>query len=70
MTMQMKEVHSSHVDQIGHDGQDLHVVWDSGKHSVYRGVPAQMADEVMKSWSIGKALTESVKGKFPHEYVS
>lgn len=66
----MKSVYSSHVNTIGHDGTDLFVTWDSGKTSVYKGVPAKLASEVTSSWSVGKALAEQVKGKYDHEYLS
>jgi hypothetical protein len=67
----MRSVFSSHVDRIGHDMQtgELHVVWDSGKTSVYSGVPADVADDVSQSWSVGSALTAKVKGKYAHRYL-
>ena len=66
---EMKSVYSSHVDSIGHDGSDLYVRWDSGKISVYKGVPASVAAEVAGSWSVGKALREQVKDRYDHAYV-
>jgi hypothetical protein len=68
-TPDMRDVYSSHVRQVGHDGENLHVIWDTGRHSIYKGVPADLADQVSKSWSVGKALTEQIKEKFEHEYV-
>lgn len=67
----MRSVFSTHVDRIGHDAAtgELHVQWDTGKTSVYVGVPPDVADEVMNSWSVGKALTERVKPRFQHRYV-
>jgi hypothetical protein len=66
----MRDVHSSHVSRIGYDAKtkELHVEWGTDKVSVYSGVPAGLADEVMNSWSVGKALTDQVKGKFGHRY--
>jgi len=68
----MTPVHSSHVDSVGYDAtaQEMHVRWDSGKTSIYSGVPAELADEVLKSWSVGSALTEKVKSAFSHRYAS
>ena len=70
MPPDMRSVYSSHVNTIGHDPEtgELHVVWDTGKHSVYAGVPADLASDVMNSWSVGKALTEQVKSNYPHRY--
>jgi len=68
----MRAIYSSHVDSIGHDPgtNTLYVKWDSGKTSAYDGVPPQLADTIQNSWSVGKALTEHVKGdKYPHRYV-
>jgi hypothetical protein len=67
----MRHIHSSHVKQVGHDSDtgDLHVVWDSGRTSVFENVPADLADRVGKSHSVGKALTDEVKGKFTHRYL-
>ena len=66
----MRSVYSSHVNQIGYDAEtgELHVMWDTGKTSVYSGVPPEVADEVSNSWSVGKALTASIKGKYAHRY--
>lgn len=70
MPPDLRDVYSSHVAQIGHDPDtgELHVVWDTGKTSIYSGVPADVADGVMKSWSIGTALREQVKGQYDHRY--
>ena len=66
----MQSVFSSHVSRVGYDAdtQELHVEWDSGKTSVYSGVPPDVADEARKSWSVGTFLTENVKYQFPHRY--
>jgi len=67
----MRGVFSSHVRRIGHDAQtgELHVQWDSGKTSVYSGVPPDVADRVQNAWSVGKALREEVKNAYPHRYL-
>ena len=66
----MQAVHSSHVDRIGHDAatRELHVIWDSGKTSIYEGVPSDLAHDVMTSWSIGSVLTARIKPNFKHRY--
>jgi hypothetical protein len=68
----MRSVYSSHVDRVGYsvDTGDLYVQWDTGKTSVYSGVPADVADEVMNSWSVGSALTTRVKSAYQHRYIS
>lgn len=66
----MLSVFSSHVNRIGYNAEtnELHVEWDSGKTSVYSGVPAGVADGVMRSWSVGTALHNEVKDKYEHRY--
>lgn len=66
----MRAVYSSHVSRIGHDADtgDLHVEWDTGKTSIYSGVPPDVAQSVMTSWSVGTALRDQVKGTFDHRY--
>ena len=67
----MRSVFSSNVDRVGHDLStgDLHVQWTTGKTSVYSGVPAELADEVMTSWSVGGAVRSRIKGAYPHRYL-
>jgi len=71
MPVQMQPVFSSSVDSIGYDPetQALHVAWAGGKTSVYRGVPADVAEDASKSWSVGTFLNENVKDKYPHQYL-
>jgi hypothetical protein len=66
----MRGVFSSHVNKIGHDPEtkELFVEWDTGKTSIYTGVPVGVADTVSNSWSVGKALREHVKDAYPHRY--
>jgi len=68
----MREVYSTSVSRIGYDAQtkDLHVVWKGDKASVYTGVPPSVADEVMNSWSVGKAVRETVIGNYEHRYLA
>jgi KTSC domain len=72
MPPKMKPVYSSHVDKIGHDSdtQELHVQWKGGKISIYSGVSETLADEISKSWSVGKAISDQIKDNFPHRYSS
>ena len=71
--MKMQNPFSDTVQAIGHDPEtnELHVVWQkNGKHSVYKDVPADKADMVMKSASVGSALYEHIKrGGHEHSYL-
>lgn len=68
---EMRSVYSSHIDSIGYDpdSSELHVQWSGGAVSVYAGVPADLAAEVLGAPSIGEALHLGVRGKFPHRTV-
>jgi hypothetical protein len=73
MTLEMRSVYSSHVDEIGYDPdtEELHVKYDTGKTAVYEGVPLTVAAIVQSGSvaSIGKALHAHVRGKYGHRYV-
>jgi hypothetical protein len=67
--MEMREVYSSAVQEIGYEDGKLVVVWKrSGKTSTYTGVPPELAQQVMNAPSIGQALRESVQNQYAHGY--
>lgn len=73
MAIQTKSVYSSHVDTVSHNDEtnELTVHWDKGRPSIYSGVPANLAREIMDSWSVGTALHTKIKSdptKYPHRY--
>jgi hypothetical protein len=75
MTVEMRSVYSSHVDEIGYDPdtEELHVKYDTGKTAVYEGVPSAVAVAVgavgPSPPSIGEALHAHVRGKYQHRYL-
>ena len=66
---EMSPVYSSHVEAVGYDPllQELHVQWNTGKVSVYHGVPPEVGADLHKRASVGEALKE-IKGRYRHEY--
>jgi hypothetical protein len=71
--MEMHEVYSSAVQEIGYEDGRLVVVWKERKGrppktSTYTGVPPDLAQQVMNAPSIGQALRESVQGVYDHGY--
>jgi hypothetical protein len=70
MPAEMRHVFSSNVREIGYDADtnELVVRWIKGRTSVYSEVPANIADQVMNSPSVGSALNEMVKGVYEHRY--
>ena len=68
----MKSVMSTNVKEIGYDYDKsaLIVIWlNSGRISMYSDVPAKLAEDIMKSWSIGTALRDEIKPNFAHRYI-
>jgi len=67
----MRNVFSSHVQSIGHDPEtsELTVVYKNGTHTIYDGVPEDVATKIFQSESIGSALHEHVKGQYQHRYL-
>lgn len=67
---QMRSVFSSHIESIGHDPEtnELHVKYQNGRTSIYEGVPADLADTVSNSESVGSAIHQMIKGQYGHRY--
>lgn len=65
----MRGVYSSHVAAVGYDpaAMVLRVEWQTGKASLYHGVPVDAARRVMDAPSVGEALS-SVKAAYKHTY--
>lgn len=63
------DVLSSRVSKTGYDAVEakLYVVWASGRTSVYHDVPADIADDFTKSWSVGSAVN-SMLGSYRMTY--
>lgn len=62
---------SSWAAEIGYDAesQTMFVKWAKGGVSAYEGVPADVAEEVSKSWSVGDSLKTKIIGQYPHAKV-
>ena len=66
----MREVYSSVVHSIGYEDGNLHVRWArTGRVSVYKDVPPELADQVMNAPSIGSALRDVIQNTFEHQYI-
>jgi len=65
-----RNVYSSHVTRVAHDEKtgELHVQWDTGKHSIYSDVDEKLARRVMYASSVGGALINEVKNRKAHRY--
>lgn len=64
-------VYSSNVAEVGYDEEmgGMLITWNSGKRSLYSGVPEELALEVSKAPSVGSMLNAEIKPRFPHRYV-
>jgi hypothetical protein len=65
-----RNVVSSNVQSLTYDDdtQELSVLWNSGRTSVYSGVPDGLADEVSRAPSVGVVMNEKIKPFYPHRY--
>lgn len=70
MPVETRNVYSSHVNTVAYNDEtaELLVTWDTGKTSVYSGVPYEKFDSATHSWSVGKYLHEHIKPVHPHRY--
>lgn len=69
--MEWKDVHSDVVEQIKYNDntEELFVKWRrGGRVSIYDDVPADIANQAMTAWSVGKFLDEKVKPVYQHRY--
>lgn len=72
--VQMERVLSSHVLDVGYADGELHVRYaptvtePQGPLVIYKDVPADVAEQVMGSPSIGAALHANVRGRFDFHY--
>lgn len=65
---EMRYVDSSNLDQIGYDGDsmELHIVFKSGAHYVYRDVPSIVYEGLVEAASKGSYLNREVKNVYPY----
>lgn len=65
----LRPVYSSHVAAVGYDAvtQELRVQWQTGKVSVYHGVPPEVGADLHNQPSIGEAL-KPIKAQYRHSY--
>lgn len=69
--VELKPVIFSNIRAMGYDsalGQS-HVVFNSGEHWVYIGVPAELHAEMIKASSIRSFFHQRIRGKFKGEKV-
>ena len=67
---EMQEVYSNSVHSIGYGDGELHVRWArTGRISVYKGVPPDLANQIINAPSVGSALKNSIQGTFEHRYI-
>ena len=70
MPINWQSVFSSNVQAIGYDAEtkEMVVQWTRGKASTYMGVPADVAEEASKAYSVGSYINENIKPNYKHRY--
>ena len=68
MNVEMKCVNSSNVVAVGYDKQKLYVEYRRGTY-VYKDVPKEKYDALLKAESKGKYLCANIKGNYDFERI-
>ena len=68
MNVEMKCVNSSNVVAVGYDKQKLYVEYRRGTY-VYKDVPKEKYDALLKAKSKGKYLCANIKGTYDFERI-
>ena len=65
-----KNVYSSNVQEVSYNDEtkELTITWTRGKRSVYSGVPAELADQLVNAPSVGSMLNSEIKPYYAHRY--
>jgi len=66
-----QNVYSSMVQKVAYDEgtEELQITWNSGRVSVYTGVPEDTAQKVANAPSVGQAINSEIKGQYSHRYL-
>lgn len=67
MALSLRRVFSSHISEVGYDADRflLAVVWAKGGVTLYSDVPADVGISTVNAPSVGSALHQHVRGKYP-----
>lgn len=65
--MLFKDVTSSNIKRIGHDGDDLLILFNSGVAYRYPAVPKIVYELAIEAESVGQFFHHRIKGKFQYE---
>lgn len=68
--MQMQQVNSTSIAQIGYNRRTMNVIFQGGKSYVFKKVPRRVFDEFRKSSSLGSFFNTEIKENYPHTAVA
>lgn len=71
--MKYREVESSNIEALGHDGESLGVKFKNGTIYLYQGVSKAIFDQLVGAASVGRTFNELIKSKpsdYPYERVA
>lgn len=68
--MEMKQVNSTSIAQIGYKRRTMNVVFQGGKAYEFKKVPRRVFDEFRKSASLGAFFNNEIKGNYPQTAVA
>lgn len=65
--MTFKDVTSSNISRIGHDGEDMLILFNSGVAYRYKAVPKVVYELAAEAESVGQFFHRHIKGQFTYE---
>lgn len=68
--MQMNQVNSTSITQIGYKRRTMNVLFQNGKHYEFKKVPRNVFDTLSKSGSIGTFFNTEIRNNYPHKEIS
>lgn len=63
-------VASTNLSEVMHDGEDLHVKFRNGNYYIYRGVPEDVAVDLVHASSPGKHFHNQIKDNYATERIA
>lgn len=67
--MQMNQVNSTSIAQMGYKRRTMNVLFQNGKHYEFKKVPRSVFDTFSKSDSIGTFFNTEIRNRYPYSEI-
>lgn len=68
--MQMNQVNSTSIAQIGYKRRTMNVIFQNGKNYEFKKVPRRVFDTFLKSDSFGAFFNNEIRNNYPHNVIA